>query len=81
MQGSSEAYIGRTSEFFRLGLSHDSLANHYQVNFEMAQRHGYSLTELNEMLPWEREVYVALLTEYIRKENERNRRELDGINR
>jgi len=33
--------------------------------------HKYSLTEIENMLPWEREVYVALLIDYIKKENER----------
>tara|TARA_R100001460_G_scaffold1377_2_gene5314 strand:- start:472 stop:615 length:144 start_codon:yes stop_codon:yes gene_type:complete len=33
------------------------------------QYHKYSLTELENMMPWEREVYVSLLTEYIEKEN------------
>jgi len=37
----------------------------------MMQHHKYSLTELNEMLPWEREVYVAMLIEYVKEENER----------
>lgn len=37
----------------------------------MMQHHKYSLTELNEMLPWEREVYVAMLVEYVKEENER----------
>lgn len=41
----------------------------------MMQDHNYSLTELNEMMPWEREIYVALLTEWIEKENERIKRE------
>ena len=41
----------------------------------MMQDHNYSLTELNEMMPWEREIYVALLTEWIQKENERIKRE------
>jgi len=35
------------------------------------QHHNYSLTELNEMVPWEREIYVAMLIEYIKQENER----------
>ena len=35
------------------------------------QHHNYSLTELEYMLPWEREIYVALLQEHIKKENER----------
>lgn len=37
----------------------------------MMQHHKYSLTELNEMLPWEREIYVSLLIDYIKEENER----------
>ncbi len=37
------------------------------------QNHGYSLTELDNMLPWEREIYVALLVEHIKEENERNK--------
>ncbi len=39
------------------------------------QHHKYSLTELENMLPWEREVYVNLLTQYIKEENEKNKRE------
>jgi hypothetical protein len=41
----------------------------------MMQHHGYSLTELDNMLPWEREIYIALLTEWIEKENERLKNE------
>ncbi len=37
----------------------------------MMQHHGYSLTELDNMVPWEREIYVALLKNYIEEENER----------
>lgn len=35
------------------------------------QHHNYSLSELNEMMPWEREIYVTLLSEYIKEENKR----------
>ena len=37
----------------------------------MMQHHKYSLEEIESMLPWEREIYVGLLMEYIEKENER----------
>jgi len=37
------------------------------------QHHHYSLTELEEMMPWEREIYVSLLVDYIKKENEKLR--------
>ena len=41
----------------------------------MMQHHNYSLTELNEMLPWEREIYVTLLSDWIKEENKRIARE------
>ena len=41
----------------------------------MMQHHKYSFTELDEMMPWEREIYVGLLMEHIEKENERIEKE------
>ena len=40
--------------------------------------HKYSLTELEDMMPWEREIYVNLLMQYIEEENERNKKENRG---
>lgn len=37
------------------------------------QHHKYSLTELENMLPWEREIYVMLLIDYLKQENEKLR--------
>ena len=39
----------------------------------MMQHHGYSLYDLENMIPWEREVYTTLLLEHIKEENERQR--------
>jgi|TARA_B100000085_G_scaffold282463_1_gene311014 hypothetical protein len=39
----------------------------------MMQHHKYSLTELEDMIPWEREIYVTMLVEYIKEENERQK--------
>jgi hypothetical protein len=35
------------------------------------QHHKYSLTELENMLPWERDIYIAMLVQYIEEENEK----------
>jgi hypothetical protein len=32
------------------------------------QHHKYSLSELEDMMPWEREIYVSLLSNYIKEE-------------
>ena len=39
------------------------------------QHHKYSLTELENMMPWEREIYVNLLMKWIKEENERIKEE------
>ena len=41
----------------------------------MMQHHKYSLTELEMMMPWEREIYMGLLMQWIKEENERIERE------
>ena len=37
----------------------------------MIQHHNWSLTELENMMPWEREIYVGLLVEHVKEENDR----------
>jgi hypothetical protein len=37
----------------------------------MMQHHKYSLTELENMLPWERNIYVSLLIKHLEEEKER----------
>ena len=39
------------------------------------QHHKYSLTELENMMPWEREIYMGLLMQWIKEENERLEKE------
>jgi hypothetical protein len=39
------------------------------------QHHKYSLTELENMIPWEREVYLQMLIDYIKEENDRQKQQ------
>ena len=41
----------------------------------MMQHHNYSLTELENLVPWEREIYIGLLLDYLEKEKERMEKE------
>jgi len=43
------------------------------MNFALIHHHKYSLTEIENMIPWERETYIALLIKYIHEENEKLR--------
>jgi len=48
-------------------LSHNTLANYYQTNFSLMQHHKYSLSDIDGMIPWERDIYVRMLLEYLEK--------------
>jgi|TARA_Y100000004_G_scaffold195111_1_gene261362 hypothetical protein len=50
-------------------MAHTDLASYYQINFALMQHHKYSLTELENMIPWEKEIYLTLLQQYIEEEN------------
>ena len=41
----------------------------------MMQHHKYSLTELEDMMPWEREIYINLLSQHIEEENKKIEKE------
>lgn len=57
-------------QFFYVALSHNSLANMYYTNFALMQHHKYSLTELEEMMPFERDIYLQMLTSFLEKQKE-----------
>ena len=48
-------------------LSHNTLANYYQTNFSLMQHHKYSLSDIDGMIPWERDIYVKMLIDYLEK--------------
>ena len=50
-------------------MSHISLESYFKLNFALMQHHKYSLTEIENMMPWERDIYIALLNQYIEEEN------------
>ena len=72
------ASFGGPSVFFRIILCDESLANMISTNFSMMQHHKYSLSDIENMIPWEREVYMTLLVNHIAEENERIKRQNQG---
>jgi hypothetical protein len=54
-------------------MAHEDIASYYKVNFALMQHHKYSLTELENMIPWEREIYLSLLQQYIEEETLKQR--------
>lgn len=56
-------------------LSHTSLQIYYYKIFSMAQHHKYSITEIESMMPYERDIYFDLLADFIQKQKEKQLRE------
>jgi len=54
-----------------INLGHESLNNYYKTNFALMQYHKYSLAEIENMIPYEREIYVAMLVQYLEEEKQR----------
>jgi len=50
-------------------MSHINLEAYFRINFALMQFHKYSLTEVENMVPWERDIYVGLLKQHIEEEN------------
>ena len=59
-------------------MAHISLESYYKINFALMQHHKYSLTEIENMIPWEKDVYIALLEQYIEEENLKQRQQGNG---
>jgi len=45
-----------------------NLEVYFRINFALMQYHKYSLTEVENMMPWERDIYVELLKQHIEEE-------------
>ena len=50
-------------------MAHIDLESYFKLNFALIQHHKYSLTEIENMMPWERDIYVGLLNQYVEEEN------------
>jgi len=44
----------------------------------MKQHHHWSVEEIENMMPWEREIYISMLHKYIEEENERIKKAQNG---
>ena len=44
------------------------LENYFRLNFSLIQYHKYSLTEIENMMTWERDIYVGLLQSHLEEE-------------
>lgn len=53
-------------------LCHINLGEYYQMVFAMAQHHKYSISEIENLIPYERDLYFGMIVNYI-EQQEANR--------
>jgi hypothetical protein len=56
-------------------MVHNNIGNYYKTIFALVQHHKYSITEIEALIPFERDLYVAMLLNYIEEENERQKQQ------
>ena len=50
-------------------MAYMDLESYYRINFSLLQFHKYSLSEIENLIPFERELYLGLLQQHIEEEN------------
>lgn len=48
-----------------------SLPHYYELTFALMQHHKYTMEDIENWIPFERDIYVGMLIKHIEKENER----------
>jgi hypothetical protein len=53
-------------------LCHINLGSYYQLIFALAQHHKYSISDVENLMPYERDIYFQMLLDWIEKQKEKN---------
>ena len=59
-------------------MAHMDMESYYKLNFALMQYHKYSLTEIENLMPWERDIYTILLEQHIKEEEEKAKARKNG---
>ena len=52
---------------------HASLQNYYETNFALIRHHKWQIEHIENLLPWEKEIYMNLLVQFLQEEDKRMR--------
>jgi len=45
--------------------------NYYQTNFSLIHHHKWQIEYIENLMPWEKEIYVMMLVDFLEAEQER----------
>jgi hypothetical protein len=51
-------------------MGHDSLANVIRSNFNLIHHHKWNLTEVEQLMPWEKHIYVDMLNAWVQEQDD-----------
>jgi len=52
-------------------MIHINISNYYRIIFSLAQHHNWSITEIENLIPFERDLYVEMLLEFIEEQKQK----------
>ena len=55
-----------------------NLEGYFRLNFALMQYHKYSLTEIENMMPWERDIYISLLQQHLEEEEQKQKQQANA---
>jgi hypothetical protein len=56
-------------------MNHNTLGNYYETVFALAQHHKWQPSEIEDMIPFERDIYVNMLMDYLEELREKQRQQ------
>lgn len=59
-------------------MSHNNLENYYQLLFNFKQSHNWDIETIENLMPFEMQIYVTLLSQWLEEESERIRQQSTG---
>ena len=50
---------------------HTSLMNYYQTNFALIHHHKLQIDHIENLMPWEKDIYISMLVDFLKEEEQR----------
>jgi len=50
---------------------HTSLMTYYQTNFALIHHHKWQIEYIENLMPWEKDIYITMLVQFLKEEEER----------
>ena len=60
-------------------MSHMDLESYFKLNFALMQYHKWSLTEVENMMPFERDIYTILLKQHLEEEEAKAKQQSNSM--